>query len=89
MDIDIPIMSSYFDESMFLDAWIFKDTMHPVFVFNRADAFIIHDIHNIPVIETCQVHDNNYSLNPINPWAPINIYSLDNKTFEYAEHIRT
>lgn len=81
MNIDIPIMNSYFDESVFLDGWIFKRprNVHPVSVFNRADSFILKNVHGVSTIETCQIGNNNYSLNPINPCARINVYSLDNR----------
>ena len=81
MNLDIPIMTSYFDESVFVDGWIFKNsnTEYPVSVFNRADDFILKQVHGIPTIETCQIGDNNYSLNPVNPCARVNIYSLDNR----------
>lgn len=80
-NIDIPIMSSYFDESVFIDGWVFKNARnaYPISVFNRADSFILKTVHNISVIETCQIGDNAYSLNPINPCARVNIYSLDNR----------
>lgn len=80
-NIDMPIMSSYFDESIFVDGWVFKNARnaYPISVFNKADSFILKNVHNIPVTETCQVGDNAYSINPINPCARINIYSLDNR----------
>lgn len=79
--MNIPVMSSYFDESVFIDAWVFKNSRiaNPISVFNKADSFIMKTVHKLPVIETCQLGDSNYSLNPVNPCARVNIYSLDNR----------
>jgi len=73
----VPTMCSYFDESVFMDCRVFKNYDEPVSVSNRADMFLLKDIFNINVITNCNVIDTGYALNPVNPCAKINIYSLD------------
>jgi len=73
----VPTMCSYFDESVFMDCRVFKNYDEPVSVSNRADIFLLEDIFKINVITKCNFNDTGYALNPVNPCAKINIYSLD------------
>ncbi|MGI4816655.1 MAG: hypothetical protein ACRYE7_01560 [Janthinobacterium lividum] len=60
-----------------MDSRVFKTYDGPVSVSNRADMFLLKDVFKINVITACNVHDTGYALNPVNPCAKINIYSLD------------
>jgi len=74
---NIPIMSSYFDESVFMNCEVFKNYNRPVSVSNGAYMFLLKDVFKINTVTRCDVNDTGYSLNPVNPCAKINIYNLD------------
>lgn len=91
----VPPMSSYFDECVFIDCSVFKQpNAGPVSVSNRADRFILEKLFGVPTTtsEACNstdaatvvvVESPVYSLNPNDPYAKINIYSVN------ATHSRT
>lgn len=70
----IKIMKSYYDESVFVDCLMFKNmTNELVYVSNSVDRFLLERL-NIRTTDICQ--KANFSPNPVNLCAKVNIYSL-------------
>lgn len=69
-------MKFYYDESVFIDCFIYRKMKQPIAVFNGADKFLLSR-YNLPIREKCQ--ETLIALNPVNPCADLNMFSLSKK----------